>query len=217
MKIRAGYEISYDCSQPTPMILTLSVFPSRTPDLLSWDRMWLDPAIPVNTYHDSFGNFCHVIRAPVGRWLRLQGRARRAGAGLGLAFRRAPDLTVGRRRDDGTFDISERKRVQTHVTMLGREAEHRAKNMLATVEVMVPRNRRSRHGPYARRHRQRARQCHGPASARPAADSGEGEASTARIIHRIVPSENSRKMSADRAAASWLCLGWTKALQSPSQ
>jgi hypothetical protein len=68
MKIRAGYEISYDCSQPTPMILTLSVYPSRTPDLLSWDRMRLDPAIPVNTYHDSFGNFCHVIRAPAGRF-----------------------------------------------------------------------------------------------------------------------------------------------------
>ena len=67
MKIRAGYEISYDCPQPTPMILTLSVYPSRTPDLLSWDRMRLDPTVPVNTYHDSFGNFCHVIRAPTGR------------------------------------------------------------------------------------------------------------------------------------------------------
>jgi hypothetical protein len=31
MKIRAGYEISYECPQPTPMILTLSVYPSRTP------------------------------------------------------------------------------------------------------------------------------------------------------------------------------------------
>jgi hypothetical protein len=67
MKIRAGYEISYDCSQPTPMILTLSVYPSRTPDLLSWDRVRLEPATPVNTYHDSFGNFYNVIRAPVGR------------------------------------------------------------------------------------------------------------------------------------------------------
>ncbi|MEA2948881.1 MAG: hypothetical protein QOI40_4211, partial [Alphaproteobacteria bacterium] len=67
MKIRAGYEISYDCPQPTPMILTLSVHPSRVPDLLTWDRMRLDPAVPVNTYHDSFGNFCHVIRAPAGR------------------------------------------------------------------------------------------------------------------------------------------------------
>jgi hypothetical protein len=49
------------------MILTLSVHPSRFPDLLTPDRMRLDPPIPANTYHDSFGNFCHVIRAPAGR------------------------------------------------------------------------------------------------------------------------------------------------------
>src|SRR5258708_13723749 len=64
MKIRAGYEISYDCPRPTPMILTLSVHPSRIADLLTGDCMRLDPPIPANTYHDSFGNFCHVIRAP---------------------------------------------------------------------------------------------------------------------------------------------------------
>jgi hypothetical protein len=67
MKIRAGSENSYECSQPTSMILTVSVYPSRTPDLLSSDRMRLDPIVPVNTYHDSVGDFCHVIRAPVGR------------------------------------------------------------------------------------------------------------------------------------------------------
>src|ERR1700692_4590107 len=67
MQIRAGYEISYDCPQSTPMILTLSVHPSRFPDLLTLDRMRLDPPIAANTYHDSFGNFCHVIRATAGR------------------------------------------------------------------------------------------------------------------------------------------------------
>jgi transglutaminase-like putative cysteine protease len=67
MKIRAGYEISYECPQPTPMILTLSVHPSRFPDLLTIDRLQLDPPIPANTYHDSFGNFCHVIRGPAGQ------------------------------------------------------------------------------------------------------------------------------------------------------
>ena len=35
MKIRAGYEISYDCPQPTPMILQVSVHPSRISDLLT--------------------------------------------------------------------------------------------------------------------------------------------------------------------------------------
>jgi hypothetical protein len=67
MKIHAGYELSYDCPQPTPMILTLSVHPSRVPDLLTPDRVRLDSAVPANTYHNSFGNFCHVIRAPAGR------------------------------------------------------------------------------------------------------------------------------------------------------
>ena len=67
MKIRAGYEISYECPQPTPMILQLSVHPSRVPDLLTFDRIKFSPSLPANTYHDSFGNFCHVIRAPKGR------------------------------------------------------------------------------------------------------------------------------------------------------
>src|ERR1017187_5567562 len=67
MKIRAGYEISYDCLQLTPMILQLSVHPSRVPDLLNPDRIRFDPPLPANTYHDGFGNFCHVIRAPKGR------------------------------------------------------------------------------------------------------------------------------------------------------
>jgi hypothetical protein len=49
------------------MILTLSVHPTRFSDLLNSNRMRLDPPIPANTYHDGFGNFCHVIRAPAGR------------------------------------------------------------------------------------------------------------------------------------------------------
>jgi transglutaminase-like putative cysteine protease len=67
MKIRAGYEISYDCPQPTPMILQVSVHPTRMPDLISWDGLLIDPPIPAHTYHDTFSNFCHVIRAPAGR------------------------------------------------------------------------------------------------------------------------------------------------------
>jgi hypothetical protein len=49
------------------LALMLSVHPSRISGLLTKDRMRLDPPIRANTYHDSFGNFCHVIRAPTGR------------------------------------------------------------------------------------------------------------------------------------------------------
>jgi len=45
------------------MILQVSVHPSRMPDLISWDGLQIDPLISANTYHDSFGNFCHVISA----------------------------------------------------------------------------------------------------------------------------------------------------------
>ena len=67
MQIHAGYAISYTCPKPTPMILTLSVHPSRINDLVNPDRVLFDPPIAANTYHDSFGNFCHVIEAPAGR------------------------------------------------------------------------------------------------------------------------------------------------------
>jgi transglutaminase-like putative cysteine protease len=67
MRIRAGYTIAYDCPQPTPMILQVSVHPTRQPDLITWDGLQINPTIPANTYHDTFGNFCHVIRAPAGR------------------------------------------------------------------------------------------------------------------------------------------------------
>jgi transglutaminase-like putative cysteine protease len=67
MKIRAGYEISYDCVQPTPMIAMLNVHPSRTQDLVTPDLLRLNPAIPTNSYEDGFGNICHVIHAPKGR------------------------------------------------------------------------------------------------------------------------------------------------------
>jgi transglutaminase-like putative cysteine protease len=67
MRIRAGYRISYDCAQATPMIAMLSVHPSRIPDLITPDRLRTEPAIPANAYIDGFGNTCHVIHAPAGR------------------------------------------------------------------------------------------------------------------------------------------------------
>src|SRR2546429_4520885 len=67
MKIRAGYTISYDCPQRTRMILEVSVHRPRKSDLIPGDGLQIDPPIPANSYHDTFGNFCHVIRAPAGR------------------------------------------------------------------------------------------------------------------------------------------------------
>jgi transglutaminase-like putative cysteine protease len=67
IKIRAGYRIAYDCPQPTLMILTLSVHPSRRGDLITFDLIRIQPHVPVTEYTDRYGNICHVIRAPAGR------------------------------------------------------------------------------------------------------------------------------------------------------
>jgi len=66
MQIRAGYEITYSCPQPTPMLLALSVHPSRMPDVIGQHSISFDPWVPATDYWDSFGNICTRIVAPPG-------------------------------------------------------------------------------------------------------------------------------------------------------
>lgn len=67
MRIRAGYEISYDCPGPTPMLLMLNVRPERQADLESPDTVLPEPDVPVRQYIDAFGNICSRVMAPGGR------------------------------------------------------------------------------------------------------------------------------------------------------
>ena len=55
MKIRAGYEITYDCPQPTPMIVELNVHPIRRSDLITPDAIRLEPPVPIKEYRDVIG------------------------------------------------------------------------------------------------------------------------------------------------------------------
>jgi len=65
--IRTGYALSYECPQPTPMILILSVHPSRRRDLITADQMQITPTVDAIEYCDGFGNICRVIQAPAGK------------------------------------------------------------------------------------------------------------------------------------------------------
>jgi len=57
MRIRIGYDIAFECSSPTPMILMLSVHPSRLDDLTTPQEIIFDPPVPARTYADHFGLF----------------------------------------------------------------------------------------------------------------------------------------------------------------
>jgi transglutaminase-like putative cysteine protease len=66
VQIRAGYDIAFQCFQQTPMILMLSIEPTRQSDLLSEHRIRFSPDIPSHDYTDIFGNTCTRIVAPAG-------------------------------------------------------------------------------------------------------------------------------------------------------
>jgi transglutaminase-like putative cysteine protease len=74
MQIRVGYELVYDCPQPTPMMLMLNIHYTRATDIVLPDRLVTSPAIPVASYRDGFGNWCSRIVAPRGR-IRLSASA----------------------------------------------------------------------------------------------------------------------------------------------
>ena len=67
MQIRVGYEMAYQCPQPTPMILALNIHYSRASDLVRPDHLVTNPPVPVTTYRDLFGNWCSRLVAPAGR------------------------------------------------------------------------------------------------------------------------------------------------------
>jgi transglutaminase-like putative cysteine protease len=69
MRIRAGFEIAYDCPEPVPMILQLSVHPKRRGDLETPDRVQTQPRTDLVQYIDDFGNICSRVLAPRGRFV----------------------------------------------------------------------------------------------------------------------------------------------------
>jgi transglutaminase-like putative cysteine protease len=66
MLIEAGFDIAFECPARTPMILQLSIHPSRDADLLTPDRIVSDPPLPMTNYLDHFGNRVTRVEAPAG-------------------------------------------------------------------------------------------------------------------------------------------------------
>jgi transglutaminase-like putative cysteine protease len=79
--IRLGYDMTYECPRPTPMVLTLNVHYSRVSDLVRPDHMMVSPSTPVTSYRDSYGNWVTRMVAPAGS-TRLSSRAIVRDSGL---------------------------------------------------------------------------------------------------------------------------------------
>ena len=66
MQIRAGYEIAFEFSNDTAVVLMLSIYPDREKDLLTPHEIKLSPELPTHDYRDIYGNTCTRFVAPAG-------------------------------------------------------------------------------------------------------------------------------------------------------
>ena len=67
MIIRAGYDIAFDSYQEVPMVVLLSVHPSRQQDLRSEHKIEVSPRVVTRDGLDPFGNTWSRFVAPAGR------------------------------------------------------------------------------------------------------------------------------------------------------
>jgi len=81
MQIRVGFDLTFECPQPTPMLLMLHIHPSRARDLVTADTLCSDPVLPLSEYIDTYGNRCGRIVLPAGL-IRLSSNVIVADSGL---------------------------------------------------------------------------------------------------------------------------------------
>jgi transglutaminase-like putative cysteine protease len=66
MQIRVGFELVYECPQPTPMLFNVAVHYTRASDIVTGGDLLVDPQVPITTFRDGYGNWCARIVAPQG-------------------------------------------------------------------------------------------------------------------------------------------------------
>src|ERR1700716_1921822 len=84
MEIKVGFEIVHTAVQATPMVIMLSIHPSRRKDIIGDEVIAAEPNVGIGFYNDSFGNICGRLVAPAGG-VTLRGNARARDSGLAAA------------------------------------------------------------------------------------------------------------------------------------
>jgi transglutaminase-like putative cysteine protease len=66
MLIQAGYDLGLRAYAPTPVVAMLNIRPDRVADLRTSHFIINDRGLPMDHYHDAFGNFCSRLTLPAG-------------------------------------------------------------------------------------------------------------------------------------------------------
>jgi transglutaminase-like putative cysteine protease len=100
MRIKVGFEIGYSAAQATPMVIMLSIHPSRRHDIIGEETIVSEPDVRIGYYRDSFGNICGRLLAPAGG-ITLRGDALVRDSGLpDIVAPEAEQLAIDRLPDE---------------------------------------------------------------------------------------------------------------------
>ena len=66
MRIRAGYDIAFQCPNAVPMVLMLTTHPSRDGDIIGDQSMQFSSGVSARDFFDPYGNICTRLVAPAG-------------------------------------------------------------------------------------------------------------------------------------------------------
>src|SRR5579859_6800859 len=65
LRVRVGCEFDYESDWPVPTLMMVQVHPDSDHRVI-FESKWLDPAVPLHEYADTFGNRCWRLLAPGG-------------------------------------------------------------------------------------------------------------------------------------------------------
>lgn len=117
MKIRFGYDISYNAAAGVPMVVLLSAQPNSRQRLVQRDTMQIEPRVPASTYRDVFGNLCSRFICP-GGLIRLRGDGVLRDSGLPEpAFFEAHEAPPGSLPDDTLMYLLASRYCETDLLM----------------------------------------------------------------------------------------------------
>ena len=66
MQLRVGYELIYECPQPTPMMLMLNIHHTRASDIVVPDCLTTNPSVPFDVLPRRVRQLVHADRRAAG-------------------------------------------------------------------------------------------------------------------------------------------------------
>ena len=115
MKIAFGYELTFNCPGPTPMVCQLDVHPSLAGNLVETPNFTARPATQSRVYLDSFGNMSRRFVAPAGAFTITDGGVIDVSGAPDPVHADAREISIAELPDDTLVYLQGSRYVETDI------------------------------------------------------------------------------------------------------